>query len=75
MEHTCELLSGDMIAELYKIQKLASRKSMEQVSADVYQMAADIVEHRDHFNLNDSIPDEVEKILLPINEEFLKGYS
>ena len=74
MEHTCEQLSGDMIAELYEVQKLASRKSMEQVSADVYQMAADVVEHRDRFNLNDSIPDEVEKILLPINEEFLKGY-
>ena len=76
MKHNiCErLLSRDMIDELHKVQTLASRKSMEQISADVYQMAADVVEYRDRFNLNDSIPDEVEKILLPINEEFLKGY-
>ena len=74
MECPCELLSREMIEELHEVQKLASRKSMERVSADVYQMAADVVEHRDRYDLDDSLPDEAEKILFSINEEFLKGY-
>ena len=74
MECTCKLLSGDVIDELRKVQKSTSRKSMEQVSADVYQMAADVAEHTVHLNLDDSIVDEAEMILLAINEEFLKGY-
>jgi hypothetical protein len=74
MMHTCNLLSGEMIDELHEVQKLASRRSMERVSADVYQMAADVVEHRDRYNLDDIIPDEADNILFSIDEEFLKGY-
>jgi hypothetical protein len=74
MMYTRDLLSGEMIDELHEVQKLASRRSMERVSADVYQMAADVVEHRDRYNLDDIIPDEADNILLLIDEEFLKGY-
>ena len=74
MKQTNDLLSKDMIDELREVQKLASRRSMERVSADVYQMAADVVEHRDRYNLDDIIPDEADKILLSIDKEFLREY-
>ena len=74
MMQTYDLLSDDMIDELCEVQKLASRRSMERVSADIYQMAADVVEHRNRYNLDDIIPDEADKILFSIDKEFLRGY-
>ena len=74
MKQTNDLLSKDMIDELREVQNLASKRSMERVSADVYQMAADVVEHRDRYNLDDIIPDEADKILHSIDKEFLREY-
>ena len=76
-EHKCQmdkshrLLFRDVIEELGKVQKVSSQQSMEQVYVDVRQMEADVSENTKRFNLDGSILEHTEKILLAIKEEFL----